>query len=300
MAKNSEQMATLLVLAAGILWGTMGLFVRPLTELGLSSLQIAAGRFLAAGVIYAIILTIRNPRLWRVHVRDIPLFLGLGIVSVAFFTVCYFTSIQMMSMSTAAILLYTSPIWVMLMSIAVFKEKLSARKVAALVLAFAGCVCVSGLGGSVSALGVLIGLGSGIGYALYSIIGTFALRKYDSLTVTTYAMLIAGVATLLVCDPASLASTLGSTSTPLLGSTAISLAFLVAMGIVTAAAPYLLYTLGLKRAGASRAAILATIEPITATILGTAVFGEALTALSIIGIVCVVAAIVILNVKKGA
>ena len=287
------------MLLGGILWGTMGLFVRPLSALGLSSLQIAAMRFLAAGIIYAIILTITKPQAWRIRVKDIPLFLALGIVSVAFFTACYFTSIQMMSLSSAAILLYTSPIWVMLISLVVFKEKITREKVIALVLAFCGCVLVSGFDGTVTLLGVIVGLGSGIGYALYSIFGTFALRRYESLTVTTYSMLIAGVATLVICDPVSLANIVSANTTDLLSSPAVIIAFVVAMGIVTAAAPYLLYTMGLNKTEPSRAAILATIEPIVATIIGIVILGESFTALSCVGVACVLAAVFILNIKRA-
>ena len=74
-----------------------------------------------------------------------------------------------MSLSTAAILLYTAPTIVMLLSALFFKEKITPIKLAALVMAFAGCCLVSGLGQGENALslgGLLFGLGSGVGYAL--------------------------------------------------------------------------------------------------------------------------------------
>jgi drug/metabolite transporter (DMT)-like permease len=100
-----------------------------------------------------------------------------------------------MSLSTAAILLYTSPVWIMLMSVMFFHEKLDRRKMIALALAFMGCILVSGIsGGGVTAIGFLVGLGSGIGYGLYSILGTIALRKYSPYTVTTYTFTFAAIA----------------------------------------------------------------------------------------------------------
>ena len=86
---------------------------------------------------------LHTPLAVEVLKRDIPLFLGLGLGSVLFFTVCYFKSIEMLPLSIAAILLYTSPIWVTLMSVLFFKERLTLRRVAALVLAFGGCLPVS-------------------------------------------------------------------------------------------------------------------------------------------------------------
>jgi hypothetical protein len=94
----------------------------------------------------------------------------------------------MMPLSTAAILLYTSPIWIMLMSVLFFHEKLTRKKLIALTFAFAGCIMVSGVSGKrLTIPGLLIGLGSGIGYGLYSILGTVALRRYSPYTVTAYA-----------------------------------------------------------------------------------------------------------------
>lgn len=92
------------------------------------------------------------------------------------FTYCYFRTMQTTSLSVAAVLLYTAPIMVTIMSVPLFKEKLTASKVAACVLAFTGCIFVTGLLGNaqaVSASGILTGLLSGFGYALYSIFGRF-------------------------------------------------------------------------------------------------------------------------------
>ena len=99
-----------------------------------------------------------------------------------------------MSLSAAAILLYTSPIWVTLLSALLFYEKLTAAKLAALCMAFGGCVLVSGLGGGGLTLrGLLLGLGAGLGYGLYSILGSIALRRYSAFTVTALTFLIAAL-----------------------------------------------------------------------------------------------------------
>ena len=115
----------------------------------------------------------------------------------------------MMSLSTAAILLYTSPIWIMLMSVVFFREKLDRRKILALALAFAGCVLVSGISGNgITPVGLLVGLGSGIGYGLYSILGTVALRKYSPFTVTTYTFLFAAAGSWMICSAGDMISKL--------------------------------------------------------------------------------------------
>ena len=178
------------------------------------------------------------------------------------------------------------------MSVLFFKERLTLRRVAALALAFGGCVLVSGLGGEgLTPLGLLIGLCSGIGYGLYSILGSVALRKYEPLTVTTYAFLFSAAGSWFICRPAEMLSI--AASLPPLGFALDVLG----IAVVTAVAPYLLYTLGLKNTPASKAAIMATIEPLVATVLGIAVFSEPLTPVAAAGIVLILSAIVLLNAR---
>ena len=287
--KNNSARSAVLILLAGALWGTMGIFVRRFNSFGFDAMQVASLRLTAGAVIFIIALVLRGGRGFRIAARDIPLFLGLGLGSVLFFTVCYFKSIEMMPLSIAAILLYTSPIWVTLMSVLFFKERLTLRRIAALILAFGGCVLVSGLGGE--GLTPLIGLCSGIGYGLYSILGSVALRKYEPLTVTTYAFLFSAAGSWFICRPAEMLSI--AASLPTLGFALDVLG----IAVVTAVAPYLLYTLGLKNTLASKAAIMATIEPLVATVLGIVVFSEPLTLAAAAGIVLILAAIVLLNAR---
>lgn len=283
----------ILIIIAGLFWGSMGIFVRHLNGLGFTSVQVACLRLVTAGILFAVILLIKDPKGFKIKVKDIPLFLALGLVSILFFTCCYFTAIRLMTMSTAAILLYTSPIWVMILAVIFLKEKLTARKVIALVLAFAGCVLVSGFGGKVTLPGILVGLGSGLGYGLYSIFGSFVLRKYSPFTVTCYTFLIAGLGSIAVSDPADLFSKIASADNRL------ALAgFVLLTAVVTAVIPFLFYTLGLNRTTAGRAAVLATVEPAAATLFGVFVMNESIGIAAVTGILLVFAAIIVLSIKQ--
>lgn len=283
----------LLIIIAGIFWGSMGIFVRRLSEYGFDSMQITALRLTAAALMFIVILLIKEPSGFKIKLSDVPLFLGLGLASVLFFTICYFTAMSMMPLSSAAILLYTSPIWVMLMSMLFFKEKLNGAKLCSLALAFAGCALVSGIsGGGISPLGLVIGLGSGIGYGLYSILGTLALKKYSSYVVTGYTFIIAAIGSWFICRPAELAEKFSAAAAPW------PLLLLVLLtGLISAVIPFTAYTLGLKTVKASKAAILATIEPLVATLIGVLIFNEALSLQGIIGIALILVAI---NIKTTA
>ena len=70
---------------------------------------------------------------------------------------------------------------------------------------------------------------------------------------------------------------------------------LVALGVCCTAAPFLLYTLGLNRMDASKAAIIVAVEPVTSCLIGIIGFGEALTVFSGLGIACVIASIALLS-----
>ena len=292
MNHKSQHTGTLFIIAAGVFWATMGIFVRALGSYGFDSFQISAFRLLAAGICFVLLAAFRRESL-RIRLRDIPLFMGIGVGSIAVMTCCYFSAIRMMTMSTAAILLYTSPIWVMLMAVAFLHERITRRKLLALVFAFGGCALVSGIGsGGVNALGLIVGVVSGIAYGLYSILGSIALRRYSPFVVTAIAFSVAALAVLAIANPADMAAKLAAAE-KLPGL----LALVLATGIVTAVIPFLLYTFGLEAVEPSRAAILATVEPMMATVLGIIVYREGMSLQSALGILCILAAIVVLNLR---
>lgn len=289
-----KKLAPVFVLSAGTLWGIMGIFVRKLGTYGFSPLQIACLRILFGAALFLAITGIFRRELLKIRFRDVGLFLGMGLISLLLFTVCYFTTINLASLSVAAILLYTSPIWVMLMSAICFREKITRRKLLCAAMAFGGCVLVSGIGSasSLSPMVIVTGLMSAVGYGLYSIFGTFALRKYQPLTVTTYAFLFGAAGAVVLCKPNEIITVISSAPNP-----AGLVLLLMLTAFVTAVLPYLLYTVGLNHMRASAAAIMASIEPVVATAAGALVFGEALTIPAFAGIALVLAAIVVLNAR---
>ena len=263
------------VIAAGCLWGLMGLFTRTLAAYGVDATGAIVLRCGIAALLFGATILVRDPKQFRIRLRDFWCFFGTGICSLLFFTYCYFQAITIMDLSTAAVLLYTAPSIVMVLSLLLFHERITAQKLVALVLAFAGCCLVSLVGGEhkLSAAGILYGLGAGFGYALYSIFARYALdRGYSSSTVNFYSCLLTTVG----------AAILWGAAQPL--------------GVMFAS--YLLYTYGLTGLETGKASILASFEPVVATLVGIFVFHETLTPLSALGCVCVLSAVVLLNLKR--
>lgn len=298
MKKNSELIGVIFVLIAGVLWGTTGIYVRWFSKLGLSSLQITVFKMFIAATVLILWCLIFDREALKINKKDIWVFFCSGLISMDFFTVCYFSTIQNADLSIAATLLYAAPIVVLLLSVILFKEKFTAKKAIACVLAFLGCFLVSGLIGSgrgIPGKALLTGILSAIGYALYSIFGEIAIRKgYKSLTITTYTFMIAAVGSLILLRPAQIADAAAKTTVPMF------ILMLVAISINVSLLPYIFYTNGLLRIAPSKASIIASIEPVTATVVGALIFKEYPDVYGIFGIIFVLGAIVLLNIKaKG-
>lgn len=280
----------LLIFLGGCLWGTMGFFRRRMDGMGFDSTGVVFSRCAVASVMFAVMMLIRDPSQFKVRLKDFPILLGSGIVSLFFFSFSYFQAMQLMSLSAAAILLYTAPVFVMLMAAALFKEKITGRKLIAMCLCFCGCCLVSGIAGGIrlTAAGLAYGLCAGFGYALYSIFGKLAMKRgYGSITINFWSCLLAALA----------AGVAGGFGTPvgIIVSSASSFGFIVLTALVTTFLPYLLYTEGLTEIEAGTASVVASIEPVVATVVGVTVFSEKLTPIAVAGMLMVLAAIVILS-----
>ena len=288
-----QSKAAIFVLLAGALWGSMGLFVRKLNAAGLYAMDVVLARMLSALLFMGIFMLLFSRKSFRIRLKDLWCFLGSGIVSLLLFSLCYFSGMQVTSLNVMAVLLYTSPAIIMILSVVLFHEKLTKRKFLALVMTFAGCCLVSGIGSksAVSMQGLLLGLGAGFGYALYSIFARYALdRGYSSNTINFYSCLLTAIGAVIIWGAAQpLGVMFGSWK---------GFGLCTALGIVTCYLPYLLYTFGLTGLETGKASILASFEPVVATLVGIFVFHEKLTPLSALGCVCVLSAVVLLNLKR--
>jgi len=228
--------------------------------------------------------------IFRIRLRHIPYFIGTGVISVVLFTLMYFSCQEQCSLSAAAILLYTAPAFVMLMSALLFRESITKKKILALIIAFAGCIFVSGVFSgdlSVTTSGFLMGIGSAFFYALYSIFARYALAHYKPLTVTYYTFFCAGIASLFLRSPSKVIElfiTVPSTIFPALGLVAVSTVL-----------PFVLYTKGLVHVESGKASILASVEPVAASLVGMVAFNEPMGVSGTLGLFCVLLSVFILR-----
>jgi DME family drug/metabolite transporter len=269
----------LAVAAAACIWGTLGIFAKALYAEGVSFEALVAVRAAVgwAAMVVFVALT-RGTAGLRVSRGDLRLLLPLGLFGIGAFYLLYFYTVRESEVGTAAILLYSSPAFVALLAWAFLGERLGATRLAALVLTFCGICLVAGAYApgalEVRPIVLLTGLLSGLTYGLYSIFGKPVSGRLAPSTVLLYALGFGGIVLVLAALP---------TLDTLAGLSPTSYLLLLMLAVVHTALAFGLYTVGLKRMEAGQAAIVATVEPVVAGLLGVALLGEALTAPKLVG-----------------
>mgnify|MGYP002626138753 CR=1 FL=1 len=277
------------VITAGVLWGVISFFIKALSAAGLDAMQIGFIRLAVAAPVFTLIIAITDRKKLKIDLRDIWMFAGTGIVSIVLFNICYFYTMIHSQASVAVVLLYTSPVFIMLLSAVIFKEKITAVKLFALVMTVAGCTLVAGLSGSsgLTPLTLATGLASGLFYGLYTIFGRFALKKYDTATVTVCTFILGLIGSLPISKAADTYSKV--TSSPKL------ILLCLGIGIFCTVVPYFLYTLGLSGMESGKAAILVAVEPMVGAVIGMTFYHESRSPLKLAGILLILGALVVLN-----
>lgn len=298
-----KQRGVFFVLLAAALWGTLGTIYRLGTDrYDLTPLTIVFWRgalaALALGLVMGVILPLgaRKRGLLRARREDMPLFLAFGLLGVTAFFPLYIYSVVLVGVAVAVVLLYTAPILVAVMAWRFLGERFGTRKVVALVLTFVGCALVARVYDpallQVNALGILCGLGSAFAYALYSIFGKMSLnRGYSVATMSFYVYSIGVVGLLVVAfflDPGQLLQ---------MGGNLEAWGLLTVLALVQTLGALAAYVTGLRYLEAGVASILATFEPVVATMLAFFVLHETIDWPQVAGGALILGAVVLLQVR---
>ena len=288
MEKQTKWGAYGCILGAAFLWGIIGIWNRKLMAVGVSPTSIVVIRNIGSMLLLSAIFSVKDRSMFRVKREHLKYFFGTGVISVVLFTLCYFSCQKVCSLAMASIFLYTAPSFVVIMAAILWKEPVTKKKVAALVLTLVGCARVCGIFAgelTVTAAGILFGLGAGFFYALYSIFSRYALKHYSALKCTLWMFIFAGIASVFLIRPTELAVLLN----PREGLLAL---ILVAASTVS---PFLLYTMGLAHVESGKASIIASFEPVVAALAGVLIFGESMGVSTVAGILCILAGVCILR-----
>ena len=276
------------VLCAAALWGLIGPLSKLAFAAGMDTLEVAFWRTTAAWVLFA------GQAVWkretRIAPRDMPAVVGFGVIGIGGLFGTYMVAVQAGGAALASVLLYTAPAWVALLSWLFLGEPMGGFKmaaVAATVIGVAGVSAGPGLAGGagISATAILFGLLSGITYALYYIFGKYYLSRYKTPTLFLYALPV-GALCLLPFTHFTAFTVRGGLSC-------------LALAIFSTYGAYTFYYAGLKRLEATRASVVASLEPLVAAVLAYFLFGECFTSLGYLGSGLIIGS-VLLTIWDGA
>lgn len=200
----------------------------------------------------------------------------------------------MTSVSTAVVLMYTAPIFVMIYSTTFLGEKMTRRKFIATAGMIIGCCLVSGIigGFKMNVPGIAIGFLSGISYASYNIITKIEMQKgINPAKANLYAFMFSAIAGMIAAKPMALSVCI-SQNPP------VVIALCIGMGIFTCILPYLFYTLALREIPVGTASSLGILEPMAATVFSVVLLGEKLSLICTIGIVLILGSVFLLSREK--
>ncbi|NMM64852.1 EamA family transporter [Clostridium sp. P21] len=277
----------LLITLAGACWGMMGVLTRGLSNLGFSPLQIASLRPTVAVLFYVLFNLIRNPKIFKIDLKGLLFFLIYGVVTFDGMFLSFTYAVKYTSIATASVLLFTSPIMVMIMSRIIFKEKLTNKKMLSVILTIIGCILISKAYDSSSlklnAIGIICGIISGFAVALQNILGKVGVSKYDYRTQLSYSFIFAALFFWCLKPPVQLIKM--SVSSPK------AVMLVIGIGFVATVIPNGAFIKGLQYIESSKASVLVSVEPIIATLLGFLCFNETVQLPQIFGIFVIIFAV---------
>ncbi|HVK72909.1 MAG TPA: EamA family transporter [Kofleriaceae bacterium] len=293
MTAASARRGAIAILAAALLWGALGVLGKRALALGVAPLEIALWRALGGGALFAIhaaatLLRLRA-RYASASLRmngsffprggDLASTIGFGVIGVSVFYSVYLLAIEAGGASLASVLLYTAPAFVALAAGPLLGERLGGPELAGVAVTVAGVALVSlggGTGVRVDAAALGFGLAAGATYALYYLWGKRAFARHAPAALYAIALPVGGLGLVPFVE--------------LRAHPPAAWAYVAAMAVLSTYLPYLLYAAGLRRLAATRAAVIASIEPVVAAILAALVVGERLTLLACCGAALVIGA----------
>jgi drug/metabolite transporter (DMT)-like permease len=286
---------TVLCLGSGAAFGAMAIFGKLAYGDGATVGTLLAVRFALAAALFWILVAAGGAlhELRALRASDIGAGLALGACGYALQAGCYFAALERIDASLLSLLLYTFPAMVAVAAVALGRERIDARRIVALGLAFGGLVLIlAGAGaGALDPLGATLALGAAVVYSTYILVSQGIVTRVRPQLLSA-----------LVCSGAAVALTAGSA---LVGElrpgelTAAGWGWLACLAVVSTVAAISLFFAGLKRVGPTTASILANVEPLVTVVLVFLVFGETLVALQLAGGAFVLAAVLALHAPAG-
>lgn len=275
------------------MFGSSGIFVRTLTQNGIDSATLLFLRFSIAAVPILIAILATDRKLFKISLKDIPLFLVCALCMVGL-NLCYNESMNTVPLSLAAVLLSIAPIYVVIIAYFAFGEKITSKKLICMALAIFGCVLMTGVlessMGNVPLFGIACGIGAGLFWAFYLIASKKSIENGNhTFTILLYSIIFLSVALVPFTD-------FGEISSFISLSPLWAIIFLIVHSTFSFALPYIFSTLSLNYMDSGVSSILLSgAEPFAALIFGFMLYGEIPTLLMFAGFILTIIAMTMLS-----
>lgn len=283
---NQRSKGIVLAVTTAVMWGIMGIFVRDLSHNQFTNIEISFFRCALAGAAYFIFLLLTKPSALKVNIKGLVICVLYGAVAYSISFVSYSVSVSRIPVGVATVLMFMSPIWVVILGTVMFKEKLQKSKIVTIVICFIGAILVANLigGGEIKldAIGILAGIINGIGVALQILLPKFFAKEYDRDTLLVYGFLGAASVLLFGMDFGLVAEHISNTPMTNLIWDLFGIGILCTMVANAACVKSTQYV------EASTTSILSALEVVVGTLVGFFIFHEHLTFLQIAGAVIIV------------
>ena len=285
MSKISPRLrGTIEISIASMGFGFLGIFGKWAFSSGLSVGEFLSYRFALAGILLWIALLLFKPDLVKLTKKQIFVAAMLGIFGYGFFATLYFEAIAGLSVTLAALLLYTYPFWINIFSHFFTHDKISRKEAFYLVTASAGLVLL--LWGHIEVKNIWAigaGLGSAISYAIYVLLSGKLQKTVNSVSSALYVITFAALALILFHRP---------DVSEVHNLSAFQASTILGIALICTVLPLSLELAALQKLKSTEVALLMMIEPLTAAAMGALLFKESLSPRQLIGVIIVVASLI--------
>jgi drug/metabolite transporter (DMT)-like permease len=292
------------IASSGILYGTIPIFATYLSRYEVSTIQQVILRIAICLVVFLIYNRLNPNSSLRLKSSDYKHFGWFGLVGIALFFMFYLSSAVLVGVATAVLLLYTQPVYTLILSALLLKEKISIYGILAAVLSLVGVIVIVqiwDLKQSGFSFGHVCGLLSGLGYSIYIIfMRKFAGHKhYPSLTITFWSFL-SGLIWLLLLWPVFMVIF----SEPEISAISLPLdwriwLFLLGFALLPTLFAYLLFNRGIATVQSHRAGLMVLLEPVSAVLMGWLLLNQTLKSTDLAGGVLIISALLILQFDRA-
>ena len=290
--KSSHKLiGTLCAIGAAVCYGTNPLGALNLYAEGMNTPSVLFYRFGLAWAIVAIVMIFRRETL-RVSKREFLTLSALGILFI-FSSLTLYLSFRRMPAGIASTILFTYPVMTAAIMAIFFRERITFSTVASIALALAGVLLLywGDTGGTLNIIGVILVLVSALTYALYIIVVDKSPLQMSSFKINFYV--------LLWCAIGMATFALISGQTLMLPPTPRAWLWVSWLAVVPAIMALVMMVYAAKYLGSTPTAILGALEPTTAVLIGIFVFSEPFTLRLLIGIILILAAVIIVVLRKS-